>query len=222
MIRIARVPIAIILAVTLAGCSGHFGVPPATGSVTSETGATSVLPEWVRTVHPTSGGRDIYVGGCSMASGPAQSVELAGADAYSQITERARRIFTKVFTGAIQTSDIELTSIDRLDFREKGLELYADQLIETARPERVYFQDCERGLTYDELPDHWTGGPVCRTFAEFSLDVSVWERMLTETILDMRHGYARDGRGNLVELADWVVANLETPERALHAKPDVR
>ena len=222
MIRIAGVPLAIVLAVTLAGCSGHSGVKPATGSVASETGATSALPEWVLVVHPTSGGRNIYVGGCSMAPGPAQSVELAGADAFSQITEKARKIFTRVFAGATQTSGIELTSMDRLEFREKGLDLYSEYMIGAARLNRVYFQDCETGRVHDGLPDHWAGGPVCRTFVEHSLDAAAWERMLNEAILELRHEYARVKRANLVQLADWIIANLETPERVPNAKPDVR
>jgi hypothetical protein len=157
-----------------------------------------------------------------MAPGPAQGVELAGADAFSQITERARKIFTRAFTGATQRSDIELSSMDRLEFREKGLDLYSEYMIGAARLDRVYFQDCETGRVHDGLPDLWAGGPVCRTFVEHSLDAAAWERMLNEAILELRHEYARVKRANLVQLADWIIANLETPERVPNAKPDVR
>ncbi len=218
MMRLAAVPIAIVLAVTLSGCAGRGTASPAAGGVQSNVGGTSMLPEWVRVVHPESDGRDIYVGGCSMAAGPAESVEMAGADAFSQITERAQRDFRKLFSGAAQRSDVELTSIDRLDFRGYGFELYSEHMIEKARLDRVYFEDCETGRSHDRLPDHWAGGPVCRTFVELSLNAAAWGRMLTETILEMRHEYASGGRSNLAELADWMIASLEAPERDSNAK----
>jgi hypothetical protein len=211
MTRVAALLIAIIVAVALPGCAGHG---------TQVSGGASPLPEWVRMVHPTADGRDIYVGGCSMAAGPAESVELARADVFSQITRKSRTDFTRVFSGAIRGSGIELTSIDRVEFKERGLESYAGHLIEAARLDRVYFEDCETGRAYDGFPDRWVGGPVCRTFVELSLDAADWGRMLEETVFEMRHEFAKSGRDNLVELADWVIANYETPEREPKTKPN--
>ncbi len=220
MARIPALLVAIVVVVALFGCAGQGARVRGDGD--SGAGGERSLPEWVRMVHPRADGRDIYVGGCSMASGPGQSVELAMADAFSQMTERSRSDFTRVFAGATRESGIETTSFDRLDFRERGLELYADYVTGAARLDRVYFQDCETGRAYEELPDHWAGGPVCRTFAELSVDSAAWGRLLEESVLEMRHEFAKGGRENLVDLADWVISNYETPDRGPNAEPDAR
>ncbi len=211
MLKILTVS-ALLAAAFLAGCS-----PKAQTSVASPD-ASQTLPGWVLVVPVEEDGRSVFVGGCSMALNAAEGVEAAGTDARLQIASAAGSLFTDIFNGSPKASGIATTSIDRLDFRETGLELFPDTMESGVLLERVYLRSCETGEVWETSnpPDVGTegevdaiDGAVCSVFVRATVDADAWERNLSETLREMRHGFQEQGRDNLVRLADWLDANLD-------------
>ncbi len=195
----------LLAASILAGC-GSTGYVPHDSSIAGPT-----LPGWVLVVPVEEDGLSVFVGGCTMALSAAEGIEAARTEARLQITSAARSLFTDIFTGAPRTSGITTTSIDRLDFREMGLELYADAMERLVSLDRVYVRSCATGEVWESsgMPDvEAIDGAVCFVFARVTLDADAWERNLSETLREMRRSFQSSGRENLVGLADWTDAHL--------------
>ena len=114
---IKTLTVSVLLAVSvLAGCSTT-DTKPLTSPVAAQT-----LPGWVLVVPVEEDGRSVYVGGCTMALTAEEGIAVALNDVLLQVTSAAGSQFTDVFTGSPKLSGVTTTGIDRLDFRETGLD----------------------------------------------------------------------------------------------------
>lgn len=198
---LALLPVAILLA----GC----GAQPNTTTVADPAGEP--LPGWVLVVPVEEDGRSLFVGGCSMALTGGEGIETATTDAHLQITSLSRTRFTDVFALAPRESGVTTTSIDRLDFRETGLERYPEAMVASATLDRVVMRSCETGEMWElpgPDPESPFEGTACSVFVQVSFPAEAWERNLAETLQEMRHEFRASGRENLAELADWIEGNL--------------
>jgi len=204
MIRMLIV-FALLAAAGLQGCS------PTNHASLDSPAAEPKLPDWVLVVPVEEDGLSVFVGGCSMALSAAEGIEAAQTEAELQITSAARSLFTDIFAIAPRASGVTTTSIDRLDFREMGFELYADAMVRQASLDRVYVRSCETGEVWEssgmpvvELID----GAVCSVFVRVTFDADAWERNLSETLREMRRKFRSQGRESLIALADWTDGHL--------------
>ncbi len=209
MIRTLTVS-ALLAGVLLAGCSSMDSAAP--GSPV----AAQTLPGWVLVVPVEEEGRSVFVGGCTMALTAEEGIATALTDVRLQVTSAAGSQFTDIFNGSPKSSGITTTGIDRLDFRQMGLDLYPAAMEEGLSLERVYLRSCETGEVWESSGpfdvDASAGadieGAVCSVFVRASLDSDAWERNLSETLREMRHAFRSHGRDNLAELADWIDGHL--------------
>jgi len=193
----------VLLGALVPGCSAPPRTEPQVGG--------AELPGWVLVVPVEENGRNIFVGGCTMALSAREGVHAARTEAHLQITSAARTQFTEVFAHSSRDSGVETTSLDRLDFRELGFERYAEAMVAATRLDRVYLRSCLGGSRWenDRAPDpDEFDGEVCSVFVQISFDTDAWERLLSETLREMRHHYESNGKHNLAELADWIDGRL--------------
>ena len=169
----------------LCGCAPKGGsTPPA---------ARPDLPDWVRVVPKTEGGRAFYVGGCSAATSVDAGVELAEGDALSQIENEARAHFREIIMAAGRGSDIEVPSTERAMLWGKGGDLLSESLIESATREQVYYRECGGAGT----------GAVCQIFVLLTVDLEHWDASVLRALKRLTAEAREEKKPEVSQLAEF-------------------
>lgn len=187
-LRRRTVVLALLAAAALAGCAGE------TSSV--RTAAEPELPDWVRMVPATADGKAYYVGGRSIAENAQIGVEMALADAMSQIENKGRKVIRERASLGLNATSVLTVAVEREDFRALAADTYARLLGGIAVQEKVFYAPCG---------DASSDGPVCQIYVLVTVDLDEWERAQDETFIELGRELSAMGRDSLAEVASEIV-----------------
>ena len=177
----------------VAGCAG----PASESDAAAVDAAAEDLPEWVRIVPRSTGGATCFVGGVSMAADAETGIELATADALSQIANEAARRVSDLHTRGVTRSGVVTTPEERLFIKSDLTDAYSERMQAAAVREKVYHRPC------GDAGEGGGQGPVCQVFVLVSVQEENWDRELTDSLLAVRK--SRRMQSATVELLDWML-----------------
>ncbi len=181
------------------GCAGTSSESAATSADAVVAGAASEeLPEWVRIVPRSADGATCFVGGVSMAVDAATGIELATADALSQVANEAATRVSDLHTRGVTRSGVVTTPEERLFIKSDLTDAYSERMQAAAVCENDYHRPC--GDSGDEGGEE---GPVCQVFVLVSVQEEIWDRELAESLIEVRKN--RRAQSAAVELLDWML-----------------
>ncbi len=180
------------------GCAGTSSESAATSADAVVAGAASEeLPEWVRIVPRSAAGATCFVGGVSMAVDAQTGIELATADALSQIANEAATRVSNLHTRGVTRSGVVTTPEERLFIKSDLTDAYSERMQAAAVRENHYHRPC--GDSGDEGGE----GPVCQVYVLVSVQEEIWDRELAESLIEVRKN--RRAQSAAVELLDWML-----------------
>jgi hypothetical protein len=177
----------------VSGCAGTSSETDIDTAV-AEPGAP---PEWVRIVPRSANGATCFVGGVSMAADVETGIELATADALSQIANEASRRANDLLTLGTSRSGVVTMPEDRLVIKTEVADAYSERMLAAAVRENEYHRPC------GEPGDSGARGPVCQIFVLVSVREEIWDRAMTDALVEVRK--SRRMQSAAVELLDWMV-----------------
>ena len=181
----------------VSGCAGTASESDAGAADAAAGVALEELPGWVRIVPRSAAGATCFVGGVSMAVDAQTGIELATADALSQIANEAAVRVNDIYTRGVSRSGVVTTPEERLFIKNDLTDAYSERMLAAAVRENEYHRPCggpeEEGVR----------GPVCQVFVLVSVQEDIWDRELADSLIEVRK--SRRAQSTAVELLDWML-----------------
>lgn len=180
----------------VSGCAGTASESEAAADDVASKDQVEELPEWVRIVPRSAEGATWFVGGVSMAVDVGTGIELATADALSQIANEAADRVNSLYTRGVSRSGVTTTPEERLFIKSDLTDAYSERMEAAAARENEYHRPCGG-------PGDGDQGPVCQVFVLVSVQEDIWDREMTDSLVEVRK--SRRTQSTSVELLDWML-----------------